>query len=147
MEKSTSVNFRQTCATMNIPARGHWFGESVDWQPIFDYFKWHSVSKNSDRDAIEFHTACPGVSSKSGWVEILQQERQMDFSSVQVTRDVEGRTISGSTDNVKRVAFDVSQFEGTDAIWVELDSLAKLEVVPGRDDRVIVFELAEQSLD
>ncbi len=89
----------------------HWFGQSVDWPPIFDYFKWHNLSTNSMRETIEFRTACPGVSSKNSWVEILQQEQQMAFTSATITRDVEQRTITGTTQNAALIRLDITGFK------------------------------------
>ena len=115
--------FHPDISYYEYPGGGHWFDQSVDWPPLFDYFKWHSVSKNNERETIEFHTASPGISSKNSWVEILQQSEQMEFASVTVKRDLEERTISGRTKNVSLLAFNIERFREADSITIELDNL------------------------
>ena len=47
------------------PGGSHWYSnESVDWKPIFDYFRWHSVPSADKVKQLEFHTASPAISAK-----------------------------------------------------------------------------------
>src|SRR5690606_1414539 len=82
------------------PGGEHWFGQSVDWPPLFDYMKWHSIPADTTVEQLEVYTACPGISSRSHWVEILQQEKQMVITSVNISRNREARTFTGTTKNV-----------------------------------------------
>ncbi|MGE3800795.1 MAG: prolyl oligopeptidase family serine peptidase [Candidatus Kapaibacterium sp.] len=127
------------------PGGKHWFGQSVDWPPLFDYFKWHSIPLSSDVNQVEFYTASPGISSRSHWVEILQQEKQGMISSVNIARDRESSTFTGTTDNVTLLGLDVADFEGEGSIKVELDSLNTLELPrqPGQE-RIIVKRVGNQ---
>ena len=129
------------------PGGKHWFGQSVDWSPLFDYFKWHSIPLSSEVDQVEFYTACPGISSRSDWVEILQQEKQMAITSVNISRDREARSFTGTTDNVALLGLDITGFEGDRPITVELDSLNKLEIpIQPKQERIILKRLGNQWL-
>ena len=60
------------------PGGSHWFGnESVDWAPIFDFFKWHTLKRDSAVDVVDFTTANPGISSTFRWASIIQQEEPL----------------------------------------------------------------------
>ena len=62
------------------PGGSHWYSnESVDWKPIFDYFRWHSVPSADKVKQLEFHTASPAISAKDYWVTINQQDTAYDF--------------------------------------------------------------------
>lgn len=87
------------------PGGSHWYSnESVDWKPIFDYFRWHSVPSADKVKQLEFHTASPAISAKDYWVTINQQDTAYDFSSVSFKQTDNG--ISGTTSNVASLTFD-----------------------------------------
>ena len=87
------------------PGGSHWYSnESVDWKPIFDYFRWHSVPSADKVKQLEFHTASPAISAKDYWVTINQQDTAYDFSSVSFKQTDNG--ISGTTSNVAALTFD-----------------------------------------
>lgn len=87
------------------PGGSHWYSnESVDWKPIFDYFRWHSVPSVDKVKQLEFHTASPAISAKDYWVTINQQDTAYDFSSVSFKQTDNG--ISGTTSNVAAITFD-----------------------------------------
>lgn len=70
------------------PGGEHWFGDhSVDWQPIFDYFKWHTIPACNEVKEIDFHTASPGVSASDYWVKVEQQVKLWDFSNIKVKQE------------------------------------------------------------
>ncbi|WP_236973717.1 alpha/beta fold hydrolase [Membranihabitans maritimus] len=69
------------------PDGTHWYGDhSVDWPPIFDFFKRRTIPKSNAIDQFEFFTASPSVSSKSHFIEILQQEIPFEISNIKVDR-------------------------------------------------------------
>ena len=64
------------------PGGSHWFGdESVDWKPIFEFFKRHTLATNDKKERLDFTTASPGVSEKDYWITILQQDTVLGFSN------------------------------------------------------------------
>ncbi|BDD11863.1 hypothetical protein FUAX_42950 (plasmid) [Fulvitalea axinellae] len=104
------------------PGGKHWFGNnSVDWAPIFDYFKWHSNPAAKDKKHIEFVTASVGVSAKNHWITIQQQEEPFAISSVDFTY-AEG--IKGTTKNVRTIIFDAKALELDGDVNIEIDGQA-----------------------
>ncbi len=92
------------------PGGSHWYGdESVDWFPIFDYFKWQRIPQLNEVDHVEFHTASPAISSTNYWIRINQQERSFDYSVVDFARLND--TIRGSVENVRNLTFFISRLE------------------------------------
>lgn len=94
------------------PGGSHWFGnESVDWQPLFDYFRWHTLKPDSAVDNIHFTTANPGVSASFRWVSIQQQQQPLIFSEINLSRNKKRNIITGSTKNVAMLKIDMSVFK------------------------------------
>lgn len=136
--------FHPDLSYYEYPGGAHWFNESVDWPPLFDFFKWHTVSGNRDRNTIEFHTACPGISSQNSWIEILQQEQQMAFTSATLNRDPEQKQITGTTKNVRKLALDIRTFAEADTLTLRLDSLNTITLTsPGSTGTIILEKTAE----
>lgn len=100
------------------PNGSHWYGDhSVDWPPIFDYFKFRSIKPADEIDKIEFYTASPGVSSKSHFIEIHQQETPFEISSFNFKKD----SISTiSTENVETITVDLKTM-GNQSRSIKLD--------------------------
>jgi poly(3-hydroxybutyrate) depolymerase len=106
------------------PGGSHWYGDhSVDWQPIFDYFRWHKIPRDSAVSTIDFKTANPAISATMRWATIEQQQHPLQFSRVQLTRNKAGRTISGTTENVGLLALDLRDFAPGETVTITLDSL------------------------
>lgn len=93
------------------PNGSHWYGDhSVDWPPIFDYFKFRSIKAPNEINKIEFYTAAPGVSSKSHFLEIHQQEIPFEISSFNFKKD----SISTiTTKNVATLNIDLAKMGNT----------------------------------
>ena len=107
------------------PGGSHWFGnESVDWPPLFDFFRWHKLKHDSAVDMVQFITANPGVSATFRWATIVQQTHPLSFSNIQLTRDRNEREITGTTSNVAMLKLDLSNFQAGDRISLTLDSVA-----------------------
>lgn len=121
------------------PGGSHWYGdESVDWKPLFDYFKWHARKADTAVHAIDFKTANPGISASYYWATILQQTEALAFSHVQLSRDMEMRTISGQTNNVALLQLDLQNFSGGQPVKIALDSLDTLSIDP-QDGRTTIY--------
>jgi dienelactone hydrolase len=134
--------FHPDFAYYERPGAGHWWGnECVDWPPLFEFLRQHTRPDASEVKRIEFVTADPGLSSRSRWVEILQQERPLLYSRIAVERDDAGRAFKGTTENVSGLAIDLLPWskaagapsaspaggQASDQITVELDG-SKVEV-------------------
>jgi hypothetical protein len=101
------AKFHPDFSYYEYPGGSHWFGnESVDWPPLFDYLRWHTLKHDSTIDKIEFVTANPGVSAECRWAAIIQQEQPLDFSNVNLVRDRHANTIIGTTGNVAMLKVD-----------------------------------------
>ncbi len=88
------------------PGGSHWWGDdSVDWPEMFEFFRTKRIPDPGAVRRVEFVTANPAVSSRSNWVEVLQQERCLDFSKVVLERTADG--LEGSTSNVAALAVDL----------------------------------------
>jgi hypothetical protein len=91
----------------------------VDWPPIFDFFRFREIKPAHEIDKIEFYTASPGVSSKSHFIEIHQQEIPFEISSFNFKRD----SISNiTTKNVAVLNIDLEKMGNTSSI-INVDDL------------------------
>ncbi|MGZ5499337.1 MAG: prolyl oligopeptidase family serine peptidase, partial [Candidatus Aminicenantales bacterium] len=100
--------FHPDFAYYERPGAGHWWGnECVDWPPLFQFLKDHVRPADAEIKRIEFVTANPGIASRSRWVEVLAQQRPLEYSKVTIERDDAGRVFKGTTENVERLAIDI----------------------------------------
>ncbi|MGW9687096.1 carboxylesterase family protein [Flagellimonas sp. 2504JD1-5] len=87
------------------PGGTHWYGDhSMDWPPIFELFKNRTIPKDSVINNMEFYTASPGVSAKSHFITIHQQEKPFEISSVDFSKE-NGAVLT--TDNVAVIGLDL----------------------------------------
>ncbi len=104
-------DFHKDMSYYEFPGGAHWFGDqSVDWKPIFDFFKWHTIAPDTAVNNIEFITASPGISSKYRWISVEQQVYPLQYSRIQLNRNKRAKTIKGSTENVQLLKIDLSRF-------------------------------------
>lgn len=90
------------------PGGGHWFGESVDYPPIFDLFKAKKLATSSEKNMVDFSSANLGATSRAWWLQILQQERPLATSRVRFRRT--GSRLVGTTENVAAIRFESEAF-------------------------------------
>ncbi len=115
--------FQPDFSYYEYPGGSHWWSnESVDWPPIFEYFKWHKIPEENTVKEIDFTTANPDVSAEMYWARIEQQEMPLDYSHILLEQDFEKGTINGTTENVKSLSFDVSFYPTNDTLTITLDS-------------------------
>ncbi|MFA4975965.1 MAG: prolyl oligopeptidase family serine peptidase [Sphingobacterium sp.] len=127
------------------PGGSHWYSnESVDWKPMFDYFKWHKRKVDKDVNKIDFKTANPGISASYYWATIYQQEEALSYSHIQLTRDLENNTIQGRTDNLKTLALNLDAFPEGQHINIMLDSLSQISYQRSAKDAMIYLRKAKQ---
>lgn len=90
------------------PGGSHWYGNhSLDWPPIFDFFRWQTIPDASEVDHIEFVTVSPGLSASNYWIRVDQQQVPLDFSRVEFT--IRADSIVGHTENVQTLTFKLSK--------------------------------------
>lgn len=113
------------------PGAGHWWDDSdepgaacVDWPPIFDFFARRSLPAPAEVREVRFTTASPGVSARSHWVTLAAQQRCLRPSSVRLRCDPGKRRFVGTTENVARLALDVTHLSPGAPLAVELDGQA-----------------------
>ncbi len=128
--------FHKDFSYYEYPGGEHWFGDqSVDWPPMFDYFKWHQRLPDSLAHAIDFTTSSPGISASHRWATIYQQEHPLQYSRIQLQRNRAAATISGNTQNVALLKLSLNEFRPGTAINIRLDSAAVLTyTVSTRDE-------------
>jgi len=117
--------FHNDFAYYEYPNGSHWYGDhSVDWPPIFDYFKFRKIKPSNEIGRIEFYTASPGVSSKSHFIEIHQQEIPFEISSFSFKRD----SISSiTTENVAALNIDLGKMGNKSTILKVDDQEIRIE--------------------
>ncbi|MCG3126655.1 MAG: hypothetical protein CHACPFDD_01506 [Phycisphaerae bacterium] len=110
------------------PGAGHWWDASdepgtdcVDWPAMFDLFARSRMPDSAAVREVEFVTVNPAVSSSCHWVEIWQQERPLEPSSVQLRCDPHRRRFSGRTENVAALALRIEHLPPGDALEFAID--------------------------
>ncbi|KAA3439781.1 alpha/beta hydrolase-fold protein [Rufibacter hautae] len=120
--KNLLATFHKDFSYYEYPGGEHWFGnESVDWKPIFDYFKWHTIPNDSAVNKVNFSTASPAISSTYHWVSVLQQQQSLKYSRVQLDRDKGKKTITGKTENVATLSLALNDFNPSEKVSIALD--------------------------
>lgn len=131
--------FHPNFSYYEYPGGSHWYSdESVDWKPLFDYFKWHVQKADTAVHEIDFKTANPGISASYYWATILQQNEALSFSHLQLSRDMENRSITGQTDNIDMIQLNLRNFSSGQPVKIVLDSLNTLSFNPN-DGRSVVY--------
>jgi pimeloyl-ACP methyl ester carboxylesterase len=114
--------FHSDLSYYEYPGGEHWFGDqSVDWAPLFDFFKWHKRPLDTAVNTIDFITSNPAISSSYYWTGVYQQEHALQFSRIQLKRNRAGKSITGTTENVAVLHFDFKDFSIGDIIKITLD--------------------------
>lgn len=114
--------FHPDFAYYERPGAGHWWGnECVDWPPLFDFLKGRARPADADTRRIEFVTADPGISSRSGWAEVLAQAKPLEYSKIAIEKSESGRVVKGTTENVAGVAIVLRPRIPDDVVEIELD--------------------------
>ncbi|WP_242130801.1 carboxylesterase family protein [Aestuariivivens marinum] len=86
------------------PGGEHWYGNhSMDWEPIFNLFKARTIPNDQDLNTLEFYTGSPGVSAKSHFITIHQQEQPFQLSSFKFSKEDQ---YSIKTNNVSVIEVD-----------------------------------------
>jgi len=137
--RSQLAGFHPDMSYYEYPGGSHWYGNhSVDWQPIFDFFKWHKIPMSKSVETIDFTTASPGISASSYWASIYQQIVPLKYSNVTLSRNLDSRSISGTLQNVALLKLNLSDFAKGETISIRLDSLNTLKYTVSAGDSVFL---------
>ncbi|NRF37364.1 prolyl oligopeptidase family serine peptidase [Pedobacter foliorum] len=128
--KKTLAEFHQDFSYYEYPNGSHWYGnESVDWNPLFEYFKWHNKPVDTAVNTLDFTTASPGISASYYWATIHQQTIPLQYSRIQFKRDKNAGRITGSTQNVRLLKISLKDFSAGKSIAITLDSLNEVNYI------------------
>ncbi|UHG92696.1 prolyl oligopeptidase family serine peptidase [Spirosoma oryzicola] len=112
--------FHSDLSYYEYPNGEHWFGDqSVDWKPLFDFFKWHQRPADSTVNAIDFMTSNPGISSSYYWASIEQQIQPLQYSRIKLNRAKQA--ITGTTENVQLLKLKLTDFNANTNVAITLD--------------------------
>jgi pimeloyl-ACP methyl ester carboxylesterase len=129
--------FHKDLAYHEQKGAGHWWGNAcVDWPPMFDFFRKHTLPQPGDVREVDFRTASPAVSARCHWARIEAQIKQLALSSVRLSWDEKGRRYLGTTENVARLALDLGHVTPGKPIDVELDGQKVQVGWPKKDQRL-----------
>jgi dienelactone hydrolase len=133
--------FHSDFSYYEYPGGSHWFGdESVDWPPLFEYFKWHEIKDDSAVNHITFRTANPAVSSQYRWASIVQQQHPLQYSDIELVRNKKANTISGTTGNVSILKVSLEDFPIGDTLTITLDQGVPLSIVKSSDTPIYLYK-------
>lgn len=128
--KKVLGDFHPDMSYYEYPGGEHWFGNhSVDWEPLFNYFRWHKRLEDSAVNTIDFKTASPGISSTYRWASVWQQQHPLEYSRMQLQRSRAAGTISGTTENIHVLKLDLSSFVSGTKVTITLDGLEPVSYI------------------
>ncbi len=117
--------FHPDFAYYERPGAGHWWGsECVDWPPLFEFLRRHTLPRPEEVRRVDFVTASPGVSARCDWAEVGARAHAFRPSAVRLTLDPRRGAFAGTTENVTRLALDPSALPAGKSVHVELDGQA-----------------------
>lgn len=119
------------------PDGKHWYGDhSVDWPPLFDFFKARTLKDPETLKKYEFYTASPGVSSGSFFINILQQKTPLEISSFKFNREKE---MLLSTQNANLISINVKMMGGnTDTLIIDGQ-----EIILPKENEIVYLKQVE----
>lgn len=120
-------HFHTDFSYFEYPNGTHWYGNhSVDWPPLFQFFKQRHIKEPQDIDEISFTTGSPGVSEGSHFISIYQQEKAFEISNFYFTRAED--SVSILTDNVALLKIDFAEMGIGDTTAVSLDKQVMADI-------------------
>lgn len=120
------------------PGGEHWYGDhSVDWPPIFEFFRRQTIPTNKEVKEIDFHTATPAVSATDYWVKLQQQIRPFDFSTINAKIDKEFITVK--TENVAIMELDLISLDLKKEITININN----QILKTKADKKAILALQD----
>lgn len=109
--RSELAGFHSNFAYYERAGAGHWWGnQCMDWPPLFAFLDDNVRPEPAAIRRVAFTTVSPGISARSDWVTVEAQLRSFATSHVEAVLDVDKRSVTVTTDNVARLALDLSPF-------------------------------------
>ncbi len=144
--KKLLADFHPDFNYYEYPGGSHWYGdESVDWKPLFDYFRWHQIKPDSTINTINFITSSPGISANYHWASIQQQVHPLQYSRIIINRNKKNKTITGTTENVRLLKLGLSEFGNNVTINISLDDANKINYsTKSNQDSIFLLKQDEQ---
>jgi hypothetical protein len=134
------AEFHKDFSYFEYPGGSHWFSnQSVDWPPIFDFFKWHTIPVDSIVNTINFSTSNPAVSPTYYWVSILQQVEPLEYSRVRLVRNKEQKSVVGETENVSVLGLTLSGFNIGDTITINLNKQVIKQKITAVNQQIFLY--------
>jgi predicted esterase len=138
--------FHPDVSYYEYPGGSHWYSdESVDWKPIFDLFKWHTIPLDTAFNNIDFTTASPGISASNHWATIHQQVVPFQYSRIQLTRNKRYASITGTLENVELLKLSLAGFAKDKAISISLDGADAVKYTTKSDNDSIYLKKIDQA--
>jgi len=133
-------DFQADFSYYEYPGGEHWFGnQSVDWKPLFDFFKWHSLPDDGAVNSIDFTTASPGISADYHWISIRQQIHPLQLSNIQLLRNKFKNNISGTTENIHLLKMALNGVEPNTDVNISLDNNSLHYVTKSSNDSIFLL--------
>ena len=107
---------------------------------MFDFFSQHEIPAKSDVREVNFITVNPGISATCHWVQIEAQQHPLEVSEVSIKCDPLRSTFTGTTENVSRMALDLSHTLLGDTVKVNLDGQQIQANQPQGPQRIVWLE-------
>ncbi len=144
--KQLLAGFHADFQYYEYPGGSHWWSDqAVDWQPIFDMFKRHTIPLDNDINVIDFTTASPGISASNHWATIYQQIIPFQYSRIRLNRDKKSATITGSLDNVVLLKLKLAAFPRNKDVNVMLDGLNMIKYTTVTDNDSIFLKKEDKA--
>ncbi|MES2425363.1 MAG: alpha/beta hydrolase-fold protein [Bacteroidota bacterium] len=143
--KQLLAGFHADFQYYEYPGGSHWWSdEAVDWQPIFDMFKRHTIPTDDKVNTIDFTTASPGISASNHWATIHQQIVPFQYSRIRLNRNKKTASITGTADNIALLKLKLAGFSKGNTINITLDDLTPVKYTTISDNDSIYLKKADK---
>ncbi|TWV98045.1 alpha/beta hydrolase [Chitinophaga pinensis] len=139
--KKILADFHKDFSYYEYPGGEHWYGDTcVDWGPLFQYFKWHTIPADTSVNEIDFTTANPAISAVHHWVRILQQQHALEYSRIQLSRNHARNAVTGTTTNIRTLAIDLKDVPVGQALSITLDGNPAISYTRRNGDSLLYLQ-------
>lgn len=123
--------FHRDFAWHEQPGAGHWWGnQCLDWPPIFDLFARRRIPDPHEVRRLRFATANPAVSARCQWASVEAQIHSLAPSRIDLEWDAPSRRVSGTTENVARLALHLDALQPGAPPTISLDGQVLTNLAP-----------------
>ncbi len=122
-------------AYYEYPGGSHWYGNhSMDWPPLFEFFRQNTIAQKAEVKNFEFRTASPAVSASNYWITVNQQLVPYLHSEAKVS--LRHDTIFANLENIQTITFHTSLLNNSKPIVISVNGKV---VAPKSIGDVIVY--------